>query len=202
MSEERATRLRKIVAGGQTGVDWAALTAAARVGLETGGWCPLDCTDEDGPINGLEQWGLAPVTDPIWEEHREQFESLGLLYEDSDKWARRTLMNTLQSSGTLTILPNSVKDGTNLGMEAAKALGKPLLIVRLLDHHADRQAVEEWLRKHELEIVNVNGPRESSSPGIRATCLPIFEQWFAAFAHGVHRQGQGQVSADGALQCS
>src|SRR5947207_15103352 len=41
----------KIVSGGQTGADRAALDAAMEAGIACGGWCPEDRTAEDGPID-------------------------------------------------------------------------------------------------------------------------------------------------------
>ena len=43
------TRL-KIVSGGQTGVDRAALDVGLALGLAVGGWCPKDRRAEDGRI--------------------------------------------------------------------------------------------------------------------------------------------------------
>jgi hypothetical protein len=44
-------RMLKVVSGGQTGVDRAALDAARFVGLPCGGWCPRGRLAEDGPID-------------------------------------------------------------------------------------------------------------------------------------------------------
>lgn len=41
----------KIISGGQTGVDRAALDAAMACGVATGGWCPEGRQAEDGPID-------------------------------------------------------------------------------------------------------------------------------------------------------
>ena len=40
----------KIVSGGQTGVDRAALAVALELGIPCGGWCPRGRLAEDGPI--------------------------------------------------------------------------------------------------------------------------------------------------------
>ena len=45
-----AMDLEKIVSGGQTGVDRAALDAAEAYGIHRGGWCPKDRRAEDGSI--------------------------------------------------------------------------------------------------------------------------------------------------------
>jgi len=42
--------LEKIISGGQTGVDRAALDAAIRLGIPCGGWCPQGRKAEDGRI--------------------------------------------------------------------------------------------------------------------------------------------------------
>ncbi len=42
--------LQRIVSGGQTGVDRAALDVALELGLPCGGWCPKGRRAEDGPI--------------------------------------------------------------------------------------------------------------------------------------------------------
>jgi|GEM_PF-5315903 len=42
--------LRKIISGGQTGVDQAALSLAREFGFEIGGWCPPNRLCENGTI--------------------------------------------------------------------------------------------------------------------------------------------------------
>jgi len=48
-SHARAT-VQKVVSGGQTGVDRAALDVALELGLARGGWCPKGRKAEDGRI--------------------------------------------------------------------------------------------------------------------------------------------------------
>jgi hypothetical protein len=60
------SQLRKVISGGQTGVDQAALRAARDCGLKIGGWCPPGRTCEAGVI---------PVEFPL--EETEQERSVG-----------------------------------------------------------------------------------------------------------------------------
>ena len=85
--------------------------------------------------------------------------------------------------GTVTILPQAVTDGTNLGVEAAEALGKPLLVLTLRDATdipTAREAFMAWLQEHNIVVLNINGPRESSVPGIYAKSKVLFTDLFAA----------------------
>jgi len=43
--------IARLVSGGQSGVDRAALDAALEIGLPCGGWCPKDRKAEDGRID-------------------------------------------------------------------------------------------------------------------------------------------------------
>jgi hypothetical protein len=56
--------LRKIISGGQTGVDRAALDVALALGLPHGGWCPRGRRAEDGPLGARYQLAETPSADP------------------------------------------------------------------------------------------------------------------------------------------
>lgn len=176
------TPLERVVAGGQTGVDQAALAVAHEVGLATGGWCPPGYVDEKGPIGPLaETWHLKALPADVWEEHRGFFESLKLSFNNTDIWAQRTLMNVLDSSGTLTILPEATTDHTNLGIDATMAMKKPLLVLRSFDPHEG--TFTKWLQDNNVQVLNINGPRESSIPGINAESKVLFERLFRRALH-------------------
>ena len=57
--------LSKVVSGGQTGADQAGLRAAAKAGIDTGGWACKGWLTEKGPASWLADYGLAecPVPD-------------------------------------------------------------------------------------------------------------------------------------------
>jgi hypothetical protein len=142
--------LDKVISGGQTGVDRAALDAALAAGLPCGGWCPRGRWSEAGPID--ERYPLTETTsaDP----------------------ARRTDLNVRDADGTLIIAPAPLTGGTALTRRIARRRGRPCLVVDPGDETAPERA-RRWLREHDIHTLNVAGPRESRHPGIHAQALAL-----------------------------
>jgi hypothetical protein len=141
-------KLRKIVSGGQSGVDQGALRAGRDSFIETGGWAPKEYLTEDGKQPSL-------------------LVSFGL--EDSGlDYPKRTILNIKDSDGTL-IIHDRRNDGlgTKLTIKICEQLGKPHFEVWLIDE-ADQfiPFVIDWLNAYEIEVLNVAGGRESRHPGI------------------------------------
>src|ERR1019366_2064013 len=61
----RPTLRLKIISGGQTGADRAALDWAIKNGILHGGWCPKGRRAEDGPIDARYQLKETPSSDPV-----------------------------------------------------------------------------------------------------------------------------------------
>ena len=85
-------RIIKIVSGGQTGVDQAALDVAITNGLDHGGWCPAGRRSEDGVI-------------PL--QYR-------LTETETSDYAIRTRRNVVESDGTLILFQAKISGGTQL----------------------------------------------------------------------------------------
>ncbi len=159
-----ARRSVRVVSGGQTGVDRAALDAALASGLACGGWCPAGRAAEDGVI---------PASYPLAETTR------------SDP-AERTERNVRDSDATLILRrggpSGGASPGTDLTARTARRLGRPLL-VRDLSSQIDARAIVTWLRINRIGVLNCAGPRESEAPGIeaqaRALLLEVFRLWSA-----------------------
>jgi hypothetical protein len=163
--------LFRIISGGQTGVDRAALDAAFELGLSCGGWCPKGRRAEDGRI--LEKYPLKET--------------------ESDDYAVRTEWNVRDSDGTLIITRGKPTGGTAYTIAMCRVHNKPCLVIDLchceegearrsnlpniIDNvglprpsgaRNDRtvEAFHVWLTLHNIQTLNIAGPRESNQPGI------------------------------------
>jgi hypothetical protein len=145
--------LRKIITGGQTGVDRAALDVALDYGLEIGGWCPPGREALDGTI---------PLRYPLDETPDEcSAEAPGV------PRSQRTAWNVRDGDATLVFLPAGTAPdvGTRYAMEMAQKLAKPLYIVDPCDS-STISFVAQWISDELISILNVAGPAEQSCPGI------------------------------------
>lgn len=143
--KRKIPKLRRIVSGGQTGVDRAALDAALACGLEHGGWCPLGRRAEDGRVPA--HYRLVETASP--------------------DYAVRTEQNVLDSDATLILHRGPLAGGTRLTSRLAARHGKPWLAVDLAAD-VEPAAVRAWLIERGAEVLNVAGPRESQARGIGA----------------------------------
>ena len=139
----RWPRIEKLVSGGQTGVDRAALDTALALGMPCGGWCPRGRLAEDGPI---------PARYPLTET-------------PSGDYAQRTEWNVRDSDATLVLLRGPARGGTRATIDFARALGRPFRVVAL-ERAPGFAAIGAWLGHHDVRVLNVAGPRESARPGI------------------------------------
>lgn len=136
----------KIISGGQTGVDRAALDAALAHGVACGGWCPADRRSEDGRI---------PRRYPLIESA-------------SRDYRQRTAWNVRDSDATLVLNLGRLAGGTLLTVQIARErFEKPCLVVQL-ERKFDCARVCAWLARHHVKVLNVAGPRASKSPQVAA----------------------------------
>jgi hypothetical protein len=145
--------LTRIISGGQTGVDRAALDAAIDLGIPHGGWCPRGRRAEDGRIP--DRYQLVELPTPAY--------------------PARMRCNVDKADATLILSTRWPLDGgtlaTRLYAERPFAAGgKGIGTVYACDPTmTDPADVARWV--DQFEIVNIAGPRESKCPGIHAAAL-------------------------------
>jgi hypothetical protein len=157
----------RIISGGQTGVDRAALDVALKHGIDCGGWCSAGRLDEFGripdryPVKELEQGN---------KEKRSPDRPGGL--ETAAPWqkhgisAERTLANVRDSDGTIIIYSDRLRGGTEYTIECSKQLQRPYQMIDASKIPPEKTAelIAEFVRKHKINILNVAGPRQSEWP--------------------------------------
>ena len=139
--------LKKIISGGQTGVDRAALDVAMRMGIAHGGWIPKGRLAEDGSL-------------PLHYQLQEM---------PTDAYDARTEKNVIDSDGTLIISRGRPTGGTDFTRKMALKHGKQLLHIDLaLGQRASDAGslVASWVDMNRIETLNVAGPRASHDPAI------------------------------------
>ena len=140
--------LDKIISGGQTGVDRAALDSAIALDIPHGGWCPAGRRAEDGTIPARYH----------------------LVETDAPEYVDRTRKNVEDSDGTLILNSKQLEGGTAATLAFARSLNKPVMVIDL-DDPPETDAIRNWLAANRIKHCNVAGPRESKRPGIyRQTC--------------------------------
>jgi len=151
------SRLTRIVSGGQTGVDQAALATAIELEIPHGGWCPLGRRSESGTIPIQYQMEEMPTRD----------------------YAARTRQNVIDSDGTLIVYRDQLSAGTLLTQQFANEIDRPLFLLDVTKP-PEPLVPRGWLKRHCIAVLNVAGPRESTTPGIFADTMRTLQAILAS----------------------
>ncbi len=151
--------LERVIGGGRTGDDQAALRAASAAGIPTGGAAPKGWATEDGPAPRLADFGLVECPEP--------------------GYPSRTVANVRDSDGTLWI-GNPLSTGGRLTIGTARQLARPPLVVEAGE--TTPADVRGWIVEASVRVLNVAGNRESTEPGIGARA-----DAFLAAVFGINR---------------
>ena len=137
-------KVLKIISGGQTGVDRAALDVALWHGIKCGGWCP------DGR---LDEFGKIPDHYPV-----QELEGGG--------FAERTFQNVKDSDGTVILYSIELRGGTEQTVRFCIELERPHQPIdasRIATEDAAK-VIADFIRKNKIDTLNVAGSRESEWP--------------------------------------
>ncbi|MCX6972187.1 MAG: putative molybdenum carrier protein [Verrucomicrobia bacterium] len=156
--------LEKLISGGQTGADRAALDVAIRHGFPHGGWCPKGRKAEDGPLGG--QYRLVETT--------------------SANYLQRTEWNVRDTDGTIVFgLSKDATGGSLRTINFARKHKKPCL--RISPFSAGYQpalSLQRFVAEHGIRRLNIAGSRDSKEPGVWKWTYQLIEEAF--FWHSVH----------------
>ena len=168
----------RLISGGQTGADRAALDTAMELGLDHGGWVPTGRAAEDGPLPDRYRVRETPTEDP----------------------AERTERNVADSDATLLISHGPLMGGSELTRRVAAGLGKPVLHVELgrlgAPEAADR--IARWLGALGCRTLNVAGPRASEEAGIHAAAGAVLRRAISKHLRRQREDDQGAARAQAA----
>jgi predicted Rossmann-fold nucleotide-binding protein len=97
--------ISKLISGGQTGADRAALDVAIDLGIPHGGWLPKGRKTEAGRLPAKYQLNELPT----------------------DSYPKRTEQNVIDSDGTLIVSHGPLTGGSDYTRQMAEKHGKPLM---------------------------------------------------------------------------
>jgi hypothetical protein len=149
-------RVVKIISGGQTGADRAAIDFAIKYNIPHGGWIPKGRKAEDGRLPDHYQLQEMPTPGH----------------------SKRTKQNILDSDGTLIVSHGFLTGGSALTEFLAEEHKKPCLHIdlNLLSMQEAAQIISKWIQRHKLKVLNVAGPRGSKDPKIYQATMDILEK--------------------------
>ena len=147
--------LKKIISGGQTGADRAALDFAIKMKIPHGGWIPKGRLAEDGPLPS-----------------KYNFKEMR-----TKSYPKRTEKNVVDSYGTLIVAHGRLTGGTQYTMDMAILHEKPWLHIDLTETSVlgAAQKVIDLVLNNQIETLNVAGPRASKDPKIYKAVFELLE---------------------------
>ncbi len=151
--------IKKIISGGQTGVDRGAIEAALEAGFPYGGLIPKRRRAEDGIVpEKFTAMEVAPRLDYLFRTER------------NVQYSHVTLIISREYIGESKMANRS---GTQKTYDICHAYRKPVLVL----YKQELEKTLEWLKEVQAKvdpdkeglILNVAGPRESKAIGIQAS---------------------------------
>lgn len=148
----------KIISGGQTGADRAALDWALAHNVPCGGWCPKGRKAEDGPI------------DPKYP----------LKETPSASYLQRTEWNVRDSDATVLFsVEPDLTGGSLKTLDFARKHKKPRLHLCAGDNTAG-DTLKAFTEEHRVKVLNVAGPRASKEPGVGDFVMRLLDEILGA----------------------
>ena len=147
--------IKKIISGGQTGADQAALDVAIEIGIAHGGWIPKGRKTEAGRLS--DKYQLSEI--------------------DSIDYEQRTELNVADSDGTIIFSHGDLTGGSAFTREMAWKHNKPCLHIDLntLSEYKAVVIIRDWVQVRKIKILNVAGSRASHDPKIYDAVVDVLK---------------------------
>jgi hypothetical protein len=159
--------IEKIMSGGQTGVDRAALDVAIALGIQIGGFVPANYRADDGQVPERYRQFMQCTSSPEYEE--------------------RTRRNVEESDATAIVSRGQPVAGTALTVSCCRSSRKAYIVIDVADPRAiDKLA--SWISRTSPRVLNVAGPRERTHPGIGRDAAIVLRAALVAASHESERR--------------
>jgi hypothetical protein len=157
--------LKKIISGGQTGADRAALAFALKFNIPHGDWIPKGRIAEDGPL--LDKYQLQEMP--------------------TASYPARTEQNVIDSDGTVIFSRGAPTGGTDHTRKMVLKQKKQLVHIdlKLKTSYDAAYRILSWIEFYHINILNVAGPRPSKDPAVYNDVFKILDM-----AYKIHRVDQ------------
>lgn len=154
-------KLKKIISGGQTGADRAALDFALQNSIKIGGFVPKNRRAEDGRVP----------------------DKYSNLTETATRnYAERTELNVINSDATIIVSHGKLTGGSLITKRFAAKHKKPFLHINLSETSIETAAdkARTWLKITKCKNLNIAGPRASTDAEIYEKTKSFLVALFAA----------------------
>jgi len=153
--------VKKIISGGQTGADQAGLEAGKQLKLQTGGWMPKGFITQDGPRPDMKN-------------------AYNIIEHALPQYPPRTFANVKDSDGTIRFAKDFNSAGEQMTLKAINEYKRPYIDVNI-DYPIHPNVVRQWIRKFEIETLNIAGNAEKRAPGINEFVIKYVKKIFGVF---------------------
>jgi hypothetical protein len=152
-------KIGKIISGGQTGADRAALDFAIDHNFPYGGCVPKGRKTEDGTLP--EKYKLQELPSPAY--------------------SKRTEQNVLDGDGTVIVSHGFLTGGSALTREFAIQHKRYWIHIDLkeLPLKDAAEKLSDWLIENEIRVLNVAGPKAGKDPLIYEATLNLLQETFS-----------------------
>ena len=138
--------IKKIISGGQTEADHAALDVAIKLGIPHGGWIPKGRISEDGPLPDKYKLQEMPT----------------------ENYSECIKQNVIDSTGTLIISYGRLTGNSDYARKMALRHRRQILGIDLNQTIDSKAAslLNDWIQLYRIEILYVIGPSSTVNPDV------------------------------------